>query len=235
MNKNNSNSKFQKAIIFDMDETLISIQNAYNYFDNLIIKVLKILNKKAPTQSERDKLWRDSNSSSILVDWNINNPKEYWNLFDKIDYIERKKLAEKGLMNLRDDVIKNLKKLKKRKNILLLLATNTPKKIMNFQLKKFKIKKYFKLLFALGENQEFCKPNALGLIKIKDILKQKYDISSENIFLLGDSLEQDVVAGKSAAIKTIYINRSKRDISNQKIQPDFVINSLDELYSILDQ
>ncbi|MHA1299285.1 MAG: HAD family hydrolase [Candidatus Helarchaeota archaeon] len=227
--------KYKCAILFDMDETLIGIDNSYEYFDGIIVKVLKKLGKPVPPKEERDKLWRDVNSSYILKEWRIENVNLFWNTFDEIDFRFRKQMIRTGKMKIFPDVDSTLKYLYNKKNVFLAIATNTPHKIMNFQLKKFKIKKYFHALFPFGGDQSMCKPSPYGLIKILNYLKNHFQISKDKVYLVGDSIHMDIQAGNSAQINTFLINRNNKDITNSKIQPTYIIDNLNQLIPIISE
>lgn len=218
--------------MFDLDNTLIKIENSHNHFDNIIIEVFKKALIEVPSQDQRDLLWRNNDYKTLLSGWNFQDYRLFWKLFDEIDYIERKKLYEKGYIKMYNDVIPLLKTLKSKNNIYLALITNTTERIAEFELRAFGIYDQFDELCALGDNQESCKPSPDGIYNILSGISEEFHTLKENTYIIGDSRD-DVSAGQNAGIKTIYVNRKNKSPEQITFNPDYIINSLDVIPEII--
>ncbi len=67
---------------------------------------------------------------------------------------------------------------------------------------------------------------------ILDILMTEYNLTKENLILVGDNLETDIKLGYDAKIETIMVCtgvHTKNDIEKLKVYPTFCISSLREL------
>ena len=62
-------------------------------------------------------------------------------------------------------------------------------------------------------------------------LLQKYDIDRGRAIFVGDS-SKDILAGSAAGIRTVYLRQVHNQLSG--CQPDFVVDSLEEIIAILD-
>ena len=60
----------------------------------------------------------------------------------------------------------------------------------------------------------------------------KYNIDVDQSWLIGDRWS-DILAGKSAGLKTIFINRHYAENLNRDISPDHQINELEQIYKII--
>ena len=115
----------------------------------------------------------------------------------------------------------------------LAIVTNTAYYICEYILNKFNISKYFHEIFSLGyydNDQELAKPSPKGVLTILD--KFKYNPKESKAILVGDS-KLDIIAAKKANIYACLIRRDidarNKDYSEWNIQPDFIIEGLDEL------
>lgn len=70
------------------------------------------------------------------------------------------------------------------------------------------------------------KPNPGMILKLID----KYNLNPGETVMIGD-MWKDIIAAKSAGIKSVYVKNSHSDLKNSI--PDFTINNLSELINIL--
>jgi HAD superfamily hydrolase (TIGR01662 family) len=223
----------QYVILFDLDNTLIEIKNSHQFFDQIIIDVFDEVGIKAPNLEQRNLLWRNSDYKTLLRNWNFPDGDHilFWKIFDKIDFKRRQELYSESKLIMYDDVVDILKRLQEMK-VHINIITNTTEEITEFELRVFKISKYFDFICTLGDKQDICKPSPEGINIILKSLPNREKISLKNVYIVGDA-SVDIEAGKNAGIKTILINRYHKDISKFKEKPDYIIKNLYELIDIL--
>lgn len=231
-------------ILFDLDNCLVEIPNIGNYFDELLVETLNEYNvKRIPEFNERKQIWIIGKLYiNLLESWGIENHQKFWEVLDLKDFRQRKKLIHDGKIMLFEDVLQVLKELS-RLNKKMGIISNTPENIIEYQLKHFKIKKYFDIVVGLGEDQTICKPEPTGInIALKYFLETEQNkreksiknIQSETI-MIGDSIV-DIISANRAKVKSCLILRKKHyyteEIKSWEYQPNFIINQLDEILKI---
>lgn len=220
-----------RCVIFDLDNTLIGIPDTWQYFDGIIQDVVsKDFGFSVPTQEERDLLWRSEKGYlQILKEWGINDASLFWHQFDERDFKKRMRMITEGKLVLYKDVISVLTELRIRK-IPLGIVTNTPEFIAKPELEAFQLNSFFSFIIGLGENQEECKPEPIGILKILEMAHVK----AEETLYIGDS-SIDILAALNAHVIPVYIPRVAR-ISNRLLAIEsekyFQIHSLDEIFDI---
>ncbi len=109
----------------------------------------------------------------------------------------------------------------------LFVASNGMLETQKNRLLEAKIYNYFKDYYV-SEKIGYNKPD----IKFFEyIFNDLNDYNKENYVIIGDRLSTDIIGGKNAGIKTIYLNRL--DIKDTNKISDYEIKSLDELKNIL--
>ena len=222
--------------LFDLDGTLLHLGNIGVYADIILVETLERLKANyPPNRNERFKLWSaEEGYFNVLEEWGVKKPQNFWKFYDEIDFEKRKNLIEKKKVFLYQDVKTVLEKIYHHKdNKKLAIVTNTAYYIVEFILQKFNISKYFHDIFSLGyynNDQELAKPSPKGVLTILD--KFKYDPKESKAILIGDSI-LDIIAAKRANIHACLIRRAidarNRHYNMWDVQPDFVIERLDEL------
>ena len=218
-----------KVILFDLDDTLIEIVDSYNYFDGIIQQVFVREGITVPSAEQRDLLWRNSNYKELLSSWGFPDYILFWKIFDDIDFDGRKILIKQDKIRVYDDVLPLLQHLSRCDNIFTAIVSNTTEEIVDFELEKFGLKKYFNLVFGFGNTQELCKPSTQGIEFVLSEIKKEINFTTENVIIIGDS-ETDILAGKNSGIKTVHISR-KNVITDYSA--DYKIHSLKEIEKII--
>jgi D-glycero-D-manno-heptose 1,7-bisphosphate phosphatase len=90
--------------------------------------------------------------------------------------------------------------------------------------------KFKEVVYCVHDNQDQClcrkpKPGMLNY------LVEKYAIDRAKAIFIGDSAK-DVLAGSAAGIRTVYLRQFYNQPSG--CQPDFVVDSLEEILAIID-
>ncbi|MCS7144763.1 MAG: HAD hydrolase-like protein, partial [Archaeoglobaceae archaeon] len=62
---------------------------------------------------------------------------------------------------------------------------------------------------------------------------ERLNLSAEDVVVVGDQIEVDVVAGKNIGAETLLVLTGvtkKEDLEKASIKPDYILNSLEELF-----
>lgn len=222
--------------LFDLDGTLLHLGNIRTYAEEILMETLDRLEAKyPPIRNDIFKLWlSEEGYLNVLKEWGVDEPESFWKFFDEIDFNKRKILIKEKKAFLYQDVKYVLEKIYHHKdNKKLAIVTNTAHYICEYILDKFNIGKFFHDTFSLGyynNDQELAKPSPNGILAILD--KFDYDPRKSKAILVGDS-KLDIIAAKKANISACLIIRNKdrfnRHYEKWDVQPDFVIEELEEL------
>lgn len=200
-----------KAIIFDIDDTLIDFSKKATLIH---IKVAKKLKIKIPNKTKLNKLWGIPWKKIADEFW----PKEDQNKIKKEIIKEYKKLNFKlfpGTINI-------IKKLKN--NYILGIISSKPKKILISQFKQTKIPyKNFKFMYA-AEDTKFNKPDPRVFLKAIKQLKLKRN----EILYVGDSI-YDCIASKKAKLKFVAVltgHYSKKEFLKAGVKTKNILSSI---------
>ena len=184
-----------EIIIFDLDDTLISISK----YDELVFKkicdvIIKIKKKKV-----LDKL-------KTLRKLELKTFKRI-NIFNKIFNNKNSKLATKiynsyypKSFKIKKSNVKILENLKTKKKILYLVTNGNKKRQMN-KIKNLGILKYFKKIYVMDGNKKKFKPSTSSLSSLKKIIRSKKAV------MIGDSKIDEQFA-KNLKVKYIKFTTS---------------------------
>ncbi len=184
-----------KAIIFDLDGTLIDSDKDIHKIINIIRK--NFLNKKKLSISKVANCTSIGGNNLIKNTINKKNSKFYLQIFRKI-YLKlkiRKKLILPGVINL-------LKFLKS-KNIKIYICTNKPKILTTKIINSTRLKGYIDMYFCSDEYM-LKKPNKKFFFKIQ----QKIKMNRNQIIFIGDSIIDYNFCKKS--ILEFFLFKNKR-------------------------
>lgn len=209
-----------KAVIFDLDGTLISShQNIYI----ATIKTMEKLNINVKVNEDIFYTKIGLHFKDIFDQMGIivNDVEYFIDVYKKLyfDYINYSTPYPYLYESL--EFLSN-------KGVAINLLTTKSQEQAELILKHFNIDKYFSVI--LGRQPQLkIKPDPDGIIYISE----KLNISKKNILMIGDT-EMDVLCGKNAGSFTCAVTYGYRDEEYlRSLNPDFVINNLKMLKEII--
>ncbi len=226
-----------KAIFFDADDTIVDHKQcekeALVYLFNKIGKKYKNEYQDIFRPLDR-KLW-----NSVIQNSNPVLPKDmpeyrFQEFFKQInleynDYKRANELFQYGLANavaLIENVYDIIKYLY-HKEYQLYIVTNGLIKLQKPRITNSKISKYISDIIV-SEEVNSCKPNP----EIFNVLLNKINMKSNEVIMIGDSLEKDIKGAENANIKAIWYNPNNSS-NDTDISPYYQITNLMELKEIL--
>lgn len=226
-----------KAIFFDADDTIVDHKQcekeALVYLFNKIGKRYKDEYQDIFRPLDR-KLWNNviQNSNPVppkdIPEYRFQEFFKQTNL-EYNDYKRANELFQYGLANAvalienAYDIIEYLYN----KEYQLYVVTNGLIKLQKPRITNSKISKYISDIIV-SEEVNSCKPNP----KIFNILLNKINLKSNEVIMIGDSLEKDIKGAENANIKAIWYNPNNSS-NDTDIRPYYQITNLMELKEIL--
>lgn len=221
-----------KAVVFDLDDTLIS-EKEY------IRSGFRQVSKKI---AEKNNLDKDYVYKIMYDTFNEDSKNVFNRVLDKLN-IQYKKEDIKELINfyrghmpdikLYDDAKYILDTLKG-KGIKLGMITDGYKVTQKNKLEALNIGDYFEHIVVTDElGREFWKPHQ----KPYEIIKEKLGLEYENMVYVGDNVSKDFVTANKLGMNTIFINRVEGVYSGIQMDDEYLakleVTSLLELEKIL--
>ena len=216
-----------KAIIFDLDNTLIDFMSMKKNSVSGAIKAmqdsgLKISKKKA---------------EEIMYALYEKEGMEYQKVFQdflmqvvgKIDYkilahaIVGYRKTERGFMQPYPKVKSTLNKLKQ-KGIRLAILTDAPRMRAWLRLAEMELSDYFEFVVTFDDTK-VRKPNK----KTFSLILKKLNLSPEEVMMVGDSLDKDIKGANDMGMKTCYAKYGDLGVSKYNIKADCVLENIDGL------
>jgi len=208
-----------KAIIFDLDGTLVHTLSEYRY--TLVSKVLKEFGLQA-TKRDIDTFWFEGARDAIIEKRFGLTPKEFWNMFRIHDDSKLRAQYTKPYAD-----VKAISELKT-KGFLIGIVTGAPTHIAELEINLIG-KEYFDCIICAHEDNGFkIKPDPHGIIECM----KKLGVNNKEAVYVGNA-EEDIEAARNAKVLDILIDRDEHAIT--QIKPTFEIKSLNELYSIINK
>jgi HAD superfamily phosphatase len=220
----------KKTIIFDIDGVLIDVSKSYRLAIKKTVEFFlnKKINKKEVEEIKLKPGFNDDYDAvnGILKKHNNKVPlKNIINIFQKY-YLGKnlKGLIKNEKLLLRKSIIKKLSK-----KYTLTIFTGRSRKEASYPLKKYNIKKYFKIIMAV-EDVKKKKPAPEGILKTLKRLKTK------NAYYVGDSID-DLLAAKKAKVNFIgvippYGSRNLRKVLKGK-GASVIINNINQITKVI--
>jgi phosphoglycolate phosphatase-like HAD superfamily hydrolase len=205
----------KNKIFFDFDGPLNNVSKRYYAVHKILLKKLNI---KHSINFQR--YWKIKKSKKDLIFFRKKNllyKKKYYKLWKKI--IEKNKFLKLDRLHLYSK--RTLKTLKNKNYELYLITLRANKKNLLDQIKKYKIKKFFKKIILPKKNKK------VGFSKYYSIKKNNFSLSKS--IIIGDT-EEDIVAAKLLKIPSIAVLngiRSKKLIGSYK--PNYIIKNINQI------
>jgi len=220
------------AVIFDLDGTLIEVEDIKKVGDKILKKTLSQLSVKSISLKERYEFWFSGGEILRLLDkWGVSSQKEkrlFLEALSRNEYDEKKRLIECGKVRLYKDadVLGRL-----HEKVKLGLVSNSSSKTVSLELDSFRMRKHFDSILALGDftNNLRPKPDPDGIIRCLEELNE----SPSTSIVVGDNLT-DMLAGKRSGTYTALVAREEQEEPSKtrklkRVNVDFEVKTLREL------
>ncbi|MEO0144096.1 MAG: HAD family hydrolase [candidate division WOR-3 bacterium] len=203
-----------KLLIFDFDGTLFDTSIGLTQAIN---ELLKKQNKEPLSREQVKKIVGGGIEATLREIFKEDFKSE---LIEEFNEIYRKYMFE-GLV-VYTNVIETLKKIKEELNCKLVIYSNKSKFFIIEILRRFDIYNMFDEIITIDDG--FKKPDRKPI----DYLIEKYNISRENVYIIGDSC-YDVETARISNVKSIFVKWGFGENCNA----DFVVNEPSEIYNII--
>ncbi len=225
-----------KAVIFDLDDTLIS---EVSYAESGYKTVASVINKKYPMDKDAGQIFEE------LLDLFNEDHKNVFNRYLKTNGLSDDRDSVMELVNVYrehlpeidyfDDVRPALKELRDRKIITGILSDGYGV-TQRQKVKALGAERDFDVVILTDElGRDAWKPSPQGF----RMIEERYDLSPDEILYVGDNPKKDFYLSKSAGIKTARIKREKGVYNNESyfedVKEDYSIDSLMDLLGIIEQ
>lgn len=208
-----------KAVIFDLDGTLIHTDPEYRY--KVVGDTLKELGVLSFKYSHADQFWFETDRDEIIKRCFRQEPKFFWEIYTKKERTETRRRFIKAYSDIA--CVGKLKEAGYKIGI----VTGSPEKITALEVSVLG-KQNFDSVVIARRSTGIPKPRPEGLEKCLSALGAK---KQEGLFV--GNAEEDVLTAKNAGILDVFLERGEYDFKLDKIQPSMIINSLYGLRSIL--
>jgi len=207
-----------KAIIFDMDGTLVHTVPEFRY--RLLDKVFSELGVKCSDKFCIDRFWFEARRDEIIKDYFSLDPDVFWQEYRNHDTLKLRKPYTKVYDDV--DFINELRQ----NNYKIGIVTGAPQYILDFDLELLGKENFDAVVRAQLSNGIRPKPDPHGLKECMDILK----VDKKNVMFVGNA-DEDVLTAKNAGVYDVLIDRNEHIFPD--IKPSLTINSLYDLRRLL--
>lgn len=204
-----------KAVLFDLDGTLVCTSARYRYITTS--KVLSSFGLKK-SRKEIDQFWFKAGRDELLNSWGL-DPDKFWRVFWECDTIESRKRETYAFKDC--GILKDLKEI----GMKLGLVTGSPLPLAEMELEMVGAD-FDAVVVARSKNGINPKPHPHGILECLDMLRVK----PEEAVCVGNS-EEDIHAAKEAKVLDILIERGEHEFNGQ--EPSKRIKSLKDLLILI--
>ena len=199
-----------KAVIFDVDGTLVSVGKNYSFISEFHMIYRNLLERTTGRNFSHltgmqiyDTIKLPYNESvRILNGWGIKNPREFWSELEKEDFAIRKVMIGESIFPY-PDAMELLRAIRENGNSIKCgILSNSPESIARAELERAGMLGYFDYICCFNYNSPESKPSGWGI----SMMLSEWGVSRENTWMFGDA-EQDVEAGRDAGIHTGQVLR----------------------------
>ncbi len=206
-----------KAVIFDLDGTLVHTMPEYRY--SIVGRTLQDLNGKRKKE-HIDKFWFGSNRNTIIKNNFKIEPSLFWKTYEKYD---KEKIRERFTRAYDDaGIVKEIKK----QGIATGIVTGAPRHIASLEIKMIGRKNFDSVILAHEAHGLKQKPHPAALRKCLEEL----DVTSKDALYVGNANE-DIIMAQKAKVMDVLIKRGEHTVREAK--PTLSITTLNGLRKII--
>jgi HAD superfamily hydrolase (TIGR01549 family) len=220
------------AVIFDLDGTLIEVEDIKRVGDEILMKTLLEFGVERTSFKQRHEFWFSGGKFLHLLNkWGFRSQKDVRSFLESLsrnEYDEKKRLIESGKVRLyRDaDILGQL-----HRELKLGLVSNSSSRTVSLELDSFRIREHFDSILGLGDftNNLRPKPDPDGIIRCLEELNE----SPSTSIVVGDNLT-DMLAGDRSGTHTALVVRESQQESgkiekSRPVKAEFKVKTLHEL------
>lgn len=191
-----------KAIIFDLDNTLIDWNDEYIFALKNVLNEMN-LNYSSELIKKLDDIIDNYDNYKLVLDRNemLNYINSECNLNLPVEFIDKLLIAQGECIYENKELIPLMEYLSKKYD--LYIISNWYTKTQQLRLEKLGIAKYFKEI--IGADMNYLKPDKRAF----DIILNKYD--AKDIISIGDTFENDIALPSSLGMKVLWKTTEKTD------------------------
>jgi putative hydrolase of the HAD superfamily len=219
-------SEMIKAVIFDLDGTLLNRDESVKMFinrqyDRLHTFVGRIPKEKYVTRfielDNRGYVWKDKVYQQLVDEFKITEITWEELLQDYINEFKKNCIPFPNLVSMLEELRKN--------NLVLGMITNGKGQFQMDNIKALGIKKYFEIIL-ISEWEGIKKPDP----QIFNRALERLDVSPNESLYVGDHPDNDVKAAQNIGMKGIW----KKDFQWKNVEADFIADDLAEIPIIIE-
>lgn len=221
-----SDSEMIKAVIFDLDGTLLNRDESVNVFVNRQYDRLKNLIGHIPKAKyvkrfieldNRGYVWKDKVYQQLVDEFKITEITWEELLEDYINEFKNNCIPFPNLVSMLEELRSN--------NIVLGMITNGKGQFQMDNIKALGIKKYFEIIL-ISEWEGIKKPDP----QIFNRALERLNVSPNESLYVGDHPDNDVKAAQNVGMKGIW----KKDFQWKNVEADFIADDLAEIPIIIE-
>lgn len=208
-----------KAIIFDLDGTLVHTAPEYRY--KVIGDTLKEMGVNFYLNEHIDRLWFETDREKIVQECFGQKPEDFWKIYTKNEKVEIRKNFIKLYHDI--DFLTHIRDKGHKTGV----VTGSPEHITALEIGMIGKEKFDSVIVARGFGGVRSKPHPEGLEKCLEDL----GLDKKEAIFVGNGAE-DILAAQSAGIMDVFIDRGEHVFDLKKLKPSQAIDTLYDLKDI---
>jgi HAD superfamily hydrolase (TIGR01549 family) len=209
-----------KAVLFDLDGTLVSTRPEYRYF--VVTSALEDLGVLEGKKYDIDRFWfAHDRDTTIAERFGVNPVSSFWKAYKSYDTPELREQWTEAY----DDVPPALGMLKER-GLRLGIVTGAPPRVVPVELALIDKDKFDAVIFARKDHGLELKPHPAG---IEECLRQMHIPNNKAIYV--GNAREDIECARNAGVLDVLIDRG--EFKFEGLEPSMTIKSLYELEGLI--